>query len=176
MRGKHYQIHKNKFLLDAEYAELERILEKYKDSDVRNVLLIELALRTGGRAQEILNLTKANLDHENKSILIEGIKGSNDREIPIRTKLFERLASYVLQIKSERLFPISYSMFREIWRFYRPVNKKLHCLRHTFAIRVYEKRRDLKLVQVGLGHRNIQNTMVYADYVFSKTELKRLII
>jgi len=27
-----------------------------------------------------------------------------------------------------------------------------------------------------LGHRNIMNTMIYADYVYTQTELRRLII
>ena len=39
------------------------------------------------------------------------------------------------------------------------------------------RRRDVgRLVQVALGHRNITNTMIYADYVYSQQELKKLIL
>jgi integrase/recombinase XerC len=64
----------------------------------------------------------------------------------------------------------------QIWQFYRPVPKKFHALRHTFAIELYQKTKDLRLVQVALGHRNITNTMIYADYIYSQQELKKLIL
>jgi integrase/recombinase XerC len=56
------------------------------------------------------------------------------------------------------------------------VPKKFHSLRHTFAIELYQKTKDLRLVQVALGHRNITNTMIYADYVYSQQELRKLIL
>ena len=74
------------------------------------------------------------------------------------------------------LFPISYSRLIQIWEHYRPTHKKFHSLRHTFAIRLYKKTKDLRLVQVALGHRNITNTMIYADYVYSQQELRKLIL
>ncbi|HMN69805.1 MAG TPA: hypothetical protein PKC28_14775 [Bdellovibrionales bacterium] len=43
-------------------------------------------------------------------------------------------------------------------------------------MRLYKKSKDLRLVQVALGHRNITNTMVYADYVYSQQELRKLIL
>ena len=109
-----------------------------------------------------------------KTILLKGLKGSNDREIPIPDWLFNEVQK--LAPTSGRLFPVSYSRLRQIWEFYRPVPKKFHSLRHTFAIGLYKKTRDLRLVQVALGHRNITNTMVYADYVYSQQELRRLIL
>ncbi|CAM5999402.1 unnamed protein product [Sphagnum balticum] len=39
-----------------------------------------------------------------------------------------------------------------------------------------QKTKDLRLVQVALGHRNITNTMVYADYIYSQQELRKLIL
>jgi len=77
---------------------------------------------------------------------------------------------------SGSLFPISYHRLYQIWHQYRPVAKKFHSLRHTFAIRLYRKTKDLRLVQVALGHRNITNTMIYADYIYSQQELRKLIL
>jgi site-specific recombinase XerC len=37
-----------------------------------------------------------------------------------------------------------------------------HSLRHSFAIRIYRKTRDLLLVQQALRHRSIASTTVYA--------------
>lgn len=171
-----YSLNKNKYLLPNELAHLERLLEDRLEGDPRNCLALLLALKTGGRAQEILNLRKSSLNHEDQSVLIEGLKGSNDREIPLRKDLFKALADYARTVEGDALFPITYNRFRQIWDQYRPAAKKLHSLRHTFAIQLYKKTKDIRLVQVALGHRNVMNTMIYADYVYSQTELRKLIL
>lgn len=40
---------------------------------------------------------------------------------------------------------------------------RFHALRHTFAMRVYEKTRDLLLVKKLLGHNYVTSTQVYAE-------------
>lgn len=171
-----YSLNKNKYLLDPELEKLNSLLDSYMDSDTRNCLLLKLALKTGARAQELLNLKKVDINIYEESVLIKGIKGSNDREIPLKPDVFRLLKKYSDAQDSQILFPISYSRLRQIWEVYRPVPKKFHCLRHTFAIQIYKKTRDIRLVQVALGHRNVMNTMIYADYVYSQQELKRLIL
>lgn len=171
-----YQLNKNKYLLPPEVERLQALLDTYSVKDPRNCLILELALKTGGRAQEILNIQKVDLNSYDQTVYIRGLKGSNDREIPIPSDLFQRLARWSTQVPGQALFPISYKRLFQIWELYRPVPKKFHSLRHTFAIQLYQKTKDLRLVQVALGHRNITNTMVYADYVYSQQELKKLIL
>lgn len=172
-----YALNKNKYLLDPEVDRLERLLDTSSDSDLRDRLIIEVALRTGARATELLELRHVDLNIYDRSVFIRGIKGSNDREIPLPPRLFERLEAYSrIADRNGSLFPIGYHRLRQIWDFYRPVPKKFHSLRHTFAIRLYRKTKDIRLVQVALGHRNITNTMIYADYVYSQQELKKLIL
>lgn len=173
-----YAINKNKYLLEPEVAKLETLLENSSDENNRDTLLLWLGLKTGARATELLLLRKNDLNPYDKTVFIRGIKGSNDRELPLNRWLFDRLYAYseTLSSTSGDLFPIGYHRFRQIWDWYRPAPKKLHALRHTFAIRLYQKTKDLRLVQVALGHRNITNTMVYADYVYSQQELRKLIL
>ncbi len=172
-----YAVNKNKYLLEPEVERLQGILETFKDKDARNCTLLWLLLHTGGRAQEILNLRTEDLNSFEQSVFIRGLKGSNDREIPLAPWLFERLEKEAARAPpGPVIFPITYNRLRQIWDIYRPVHKKLHGLRHTFAIRLYKKTRDLRLVQVALGHRNITNTMVYADYIYSQQELRKLIL
>ncbi|MBK7963436.1 MAG: site-specific integrase [Bdellovibrionales bacterium] len=171
-----YQLNKNKYLLPPEVDRLEKILETFMLSDPRNCLIMDLGLRTGGRAQEILNLRKVDLNTYDQSVFLRGIKGSNDREIPLPARAFQQLYSWAEKLPGTELFPISYQRLYQVWELYRPVPKKFHSLRHTFAIRLYQKTKDLRLVQVALGHRNITNTMVYADYVYSQQELRKLIL
>ncbi len=171
-----YALNKNKYLLPNELEVFEKSLHNYFATDVRNCLALLLALKTGGRAQEILNLQKSSLNIYEETVLIVGLKGSNDREIPIHSSLFKKLMIYAETVEGDLLFPISYNRFRQIWDLYRPAPKKLHSLRHTFAIQLFKKTKDIRLVQVALGHRNIMNTMIYADYVYSQTELRKLIL
>ena len=174
LKSKVYSLNKNKYLLPSELEKLEYLLESHLEKDYRNTTLLFLALHTGARATELLNIEAWDINPHEKTILLKGIKGSNDREIPIPDWLFNEVQK--LTPAGGRLFPISYSRLRQVWEFYRPVPKKFHSLRHTFAIGLYKKTRDLRLVQVALGHRNITNTMVYADYVYSQQELRRLIL
>lgn len=174
--SKPYAINKNKFLLDPEYEHLELLLKKYIFKDRRNCLLLYVAMYTGARATEILSLEKEDLNVYDQSLFIHGIKGSNDREIPLPDWLFELLEDYSQTLKGEKLFDISYHRLRQIWQHYRPVPKKFHCLRHTFAIRLYKKVKDIRLLQIALGHRNITNTMIYADFVYSQSEMRKLIL
>lgn len=173
-----YQLNKSKYLLQNELLELKRILALFKEKDLRNTCLIETALSTGARASELLNLRWMDLDDNESTLFIRGLKGSNDREIPVKKALYSGLKS--LKEPHEKpehfVFKISYPRLVQIWNDYKPVQKKFHSLRHTFALNLYKKTRDLRLVQVALGHRNIQNTIVYAEYVYSTQELKKLIL
>jgi len=171
-----YSLNKNKYLLPPEVDRLTKILTDYQDQDPRDCLLLWLALKTGARAQEILNLEKVDLNSYDETVFIRGIKGSNDREIPLSHSLYLRLLRYSDGVSGNKLFPISYDRLYQIWGFYRPIPKKFHALRHTFAIQLYQKTKDLRLVQVALGHRNITNTMIYADYHYTQTELRKLIL
>ncbi|MFZ4402690.1 MAG: tyrosine-type recombinase/integrase [Pseudobdellovibrionaceae bacterium] len=171
-----YSLNKNKYLLPPEKERLQKLIDDYIDKDTRNCLILWLGLRTGARAQEILNLQIADLNTYDEAIYIRGLKGSNDREIPVPKDLFARLKRYCDQNCEDKIFTISYDRLYQIWEFYRPVHKKFHSLRHTFAIELYQKTKDLRLVQVALGHRSITNTMIYADYVYTQQELRKLIL
>lgn len=175
--SKPYSINKNKYLLDPEFEHLNLLLRRHILKDTRNCLLLYLAIHTGARASEILAIKNEDLNVYDQSVFIHGIKGSNDREIPLPDWLFDILEVYANHKGDEGpLFDISYHRLRQIWEHYRPVKKKFHCLRHTFAIRLYKKVKDIRLLQIALGHRNITNTMIYADFVYSQNEMRKLIL
>lgn len=169
-----YSLNKNKYLSPDESERLEYLLKSFIDKERRNCCLLLLALYTGARATELLNLSFEDLNDEYQSVFIKGIKGSNDREIPLPGWLYKEVSR--IQSPSRSMFPISYNRLRQIWHFYRPTQKKFHSLRHTFAIRLYKKSKDIRLLQVALGHRNITNTMIYADYLYTQEELRKLIL
>lgn len=184
-----YSLNKTKYLLDPEYDKLIYLLRSHIENDRRNCVLLLLALNIGARAQELLNIRWSDINEYDQTVFVRGIKNSNDRELPLPDWLFRellkiksspgkppKLGGAQLKTSTQLVFPITYNRLRQIWEIYRPVNKKFHALRHTFAIRIYKKTKDIRLLQVALGHRNITNTMIYADYVYSQQELKKLIL
>lgn len=166
-----YALNKTKYLLVPELTSLASVLARH---DTRDSILLQVLLKTGARAEEALALRKTDLNEYDKTVFIRGIKGSKDREIPLRPALFKAVASLPVGL-DDRIFPISYQRLYQIWQVWRPVNKKLHSLRHTFAIELFKKTKDLKLVQTALGHKSISNTLIYADYAYSTEELRRVL-
>lgn len=130
------------------------------------------------RQSELLLLCPCDLNLETKSMKVHGLKGSNSRELPMTDELFERLKEQADLCATDemRIFPISRHMVQNIWRFWRPVKKPLHALRHTFAIEMYKKTQDIHLVKNLLGHRSIANTMIYLDFVQKQDEFRKALV
>jgi len=165
----------DKFLDEDEFDALEK--EVRSEPISRNKILIQLALETGARASELLNIKKKDLvvRKGKGSVKVHGLKGSSDREIPLTPKLFKALK----ELPGESMFDISYHRLHQIWEDFAPRKaggkkvKTFHCLRHTCAVKLYRETKDVKLVQTILGHRDLRNTMIYVDFVYSQDELRK---
>jgi integrase len=174
-KPKNKKSYREKFLDDDEYDSLMRVITR---EPTRDKILIQLALATGARASELLSITAKDLNARMRSVYIYGIKGSDDREVPISKDLFKLLQSLEPGPKG-KLFPISYQRLYQIWNEYAPQRnalevkpKTFHTLRHTCAVRLYMKTRDIKIVQTLLGHRDLRNTMIYVDFVYKQEKLR----
>lgn len=168
-----YVINKLKYL---EINEQQTLIQSLLARPCRDATILLLLLHTGARAQELLNVTS--VDVQAGAIFLRGLKGSYDREIPLPEWLYAltRLEMMPGALPGAKVFDISYKRLYQVWCYWRPVKKKLHSLRHTFAINLYRKTKDLRLVSAALGHKNILNTMVYAHYVYTQDELRKALI
>jgi integrase len=175
-RKSKYGINQNKFLTDLEIQKLKVNLSTLKLKSPKYALYFELCLATGGRCSEVLSLQRSDINLESMAILVPGLKGSDDREIPIEGSLWLELLAYIEGLQGAELFDFSDRYARKLWCQVKPSAKSLHSLRHTFGINAYRKTRDLRVVQFALGHKQINNTMVYASYVFGQEELRRLLL
>jgi len=165
----------SKFLSDRE---IEKLKESLKFLELRGRLMISMLMNLGMRGAELLEIRLCEVNIGEGFIQVPGKKNSRPRTFPIPDVLERDLKEYFsMQIgePNRPLFEITISGVKKIWGRVRPVKKGLHSLRHTFAITVFERTRDIKLVQVCLGHRSIANTMVYADFVYSRDEMKRIL-
>ncbi len=169
-------MNKDKFLNSAEVKHLEQVLMDNIKTSTRDCLLLLLALKTGARPSELLLLKKIDLNKFEKSVLIKGLKNSNDREIPLAPKIFSELIKYSETVKSDFIFTISYERFVQIFKFYKSTDHSLKALRHTFALELYKKCRDIRIVQQALGHKAISSTEKYQTYLYNQNQLRKAML
>jgi len=172
-----HQLDKHKYLKPIEVVELNERLDNAKRKEARNVLMIRLLLKTGARASELLAVRPMDLHHETHSVFIRGLKDGKDRELPVPYKLFDQLVKEAEgKEKDKPIFPIALRTLQGIWYDLRPVEKKLHSLRHTFAFNLYKNTKDILLVKMALGHKSIQSTMVYQEHLYEQEAFERLVL
>lgn len=163
-------ITEKKFLTEKELDALKKKLDE--GGNERDKLLILSALYTGARRNEILNVRPCDLGEN--SITIYGLKGSNDRTIPIFDDAYwQSLKAFISINKIEEhcpIFNITPRHFNRIFKTYS--EKSVKALRHTMGVNFYKASRDIKANQHILGHKNIQNTIVYMDFVESQESIR----
>ncbi len=137
--------------------------------------IIIMALQTGMRRGEILNLKWSNIK-DNYIELLE-TKSGKKRNIPISEKLKTVLES--IPNDNEYIFynPKTNEPYTDIKKSWHKVideakikNFRFHDLRHTVATRMVEKGIDLLVVMDILGHTKIETTMRYAHPVTERKQ------
>lgn len=162
-----------KFLNHEEREYLEALLKSHLETDLRNATMLLTALHSGARANELLALTWHEINTATGEIFLATLKGGRPRPIVVPKYVREALAR-LRATSPTKPFDISYQRLVAIWHTYRPNNKPLRALRHSFAMRAYERTKDIRFVQRALGHRSIANTMVYLEYNYDAREFKKL--
>ncbi|MBI5847240.1 MAG: site-specific integrase [Nitrospirae bacterium] len=134
--------------------------------------VVIVALNTGMRKSEILNLMWSQVDLKHGFILLDKTKNGERREIPINSVLLETLQGIVRRIDVPYVFcnPETGRPFTKDWKktFHTALKKagiydfKFHDLRHTFASQLVMAGVDLVTVKELLGHKDIKMTLRYA--------------
>ena len=156
----------NKFLSDDE---LKRFLIKRKDAKgTRNGIIMGLLLYTGARQSEIAAIKKEHI--YSGGVYIFGKKNSKNGFLTLPPVFYKELIAYVKYLADGvALFPYNTSTLRRIWYKFTPNhNKGLHCLRHNYALRLFQGCKDINSVKNALRHKQITNTQVYVDYIDSR--------
>lgn len=142
--------------------------------------IITVALNTGMRRAEILNLTWNQVDFEARRIKVEKTKSGKVRFIPVNEILFNKLN----RLKSENgqspfvfFNPETKQPFLDMKTGFKTALKRaeikglrFHDLRHTFASRLVERGVDIETVRDLLGHHSI---LITQRYVHSNIDRKR---
>ncbi len=178
----------DKFLSPFQVVQLRAYLDTKRASGernaVRNAAIIETLLGTGLRVSELCSLVVGDLflDVGTANVLVRKGKGGRARLVAISDQLAAYLRSFIdwnckkgeLMIGnsplflSERLGAVSRSAVHRIWKAALeaaalPTRWGVHATRHSYAVEVYRKTRDLRLTQRLLGHSSPVVTTVYAN-------------
>lgn len=142
-------------------AEERTLLEK-APQHFRPFLII--ALNTGMRRGEILNLKWPQIDFEKRLVHVIKTKSSRNRIVPMNNMLYQTLRSMKTGANgTERVYPFKYVqyVFEKARTDAGLAGLRLHDLRHTFATRLIQSGANPFTVQRILGHSTITMTMRY---------------
>jgi len=171
-------------------SQLELILSKIISSGFFKAVI--LAINTGMRLNEVINLQIKDIDMNRKLLFIRNkpdigfkTKTSQERVIPVNELLYNYflewfgISSNVTSIYDENTFVVNYEgnkyrkdtismKFRNLIHDLR-LHGSFHTLRHTFATNLNLKGVDIQTVRELMGHSNIRTTAIYFH---SNNELK----
>jgi integrase len=139
------------------------------DQHIRPIVII--ALNSGMRKSEILNLTWNQVDLKHGFIMLERTKNGERREIPINMSLRNALENLPRRLDGGYIFVNQKKgkPFRDIRKSFPSALKKVgiedfrfHDLRHTFASQLVMAGVDITTIKELLGHKSLAMTMRYS--------------
>lgn len=186
-----WTLDRQKFMSEAEIKRLKRVVEDKAIADLqkgrttwpRFWMTIDLAVNTGMRVSEIANLKIGNLflNAREPRLYVNG-KGNRLRDIYISKPLMKHLLEYLKwkQLLDEPTEKDDFLLLSSHGKHYStralqyafktslkaaglPEYYSIHACRHSYGTYLYQKTKNLRLVQKQLGHSSITTTTIYAD-------------
>ena len=139
----------------------------------RDELMFRLMIGTGIRVGSLIALNIEDLDLKSGTTRIRA-KGGVEQTVYLNARLRRELAHYVTTLAQSsavfrsgdvrRIGRRQVQMRFSYWRDRAGLGRgyTAHCLRHTFATRLYQQTHDLHLVRDALGHAGVGTTQRYA--------------
>jgi len=159
--------------------EVTRLLEAA--GSLKYQAALGVAYGAGLRASEVVHLKVSDIDSDRMIIRVEQGKGKRDRHAMLSPTLLELLRAWWREGRAKRkllpggwLFPgqnpVNPLSTRQLNRAFHlacsaaEIDKRLslHSLRHAFATHLLEHHEDIRIIQVLLGHKKLENTARYS--------------
>jgi len=138
---------------------------------------LKLSLETGIRPIELCNLKVKDIDLERRKVYPTTAKNGAPRTLKISIALQHMLSDYISieeLNQNDKLFNTTARGYSKMYRITRNKlakklqepnirNIRLYDFRHYFATMLYHKTRDILYVMRQMGHKNIENTLIYTQ-------------
>jgi len=151
--------------------------------ELRDRAMFELAYSSGLRAEELVSIELADIDHDGEQVRVEG-KGRKTRFVPVGEPAMAALRTYLERARPQLArqaaaggAPWSLFLSRSgrslgtsdvrrrlrLWtrRAGTPGEATPHSLRHSFATHLLDGGADLRAIQEMLGHASVSSTQIY---------------
>ena len=130
-------------------TKIDEMLERARNDDKRNYLILLTLWRTGMRNSELVNLRKGDIKFEENRIVIHQGKGNKDRWIPLDNTLGDLLSYHTGDMSLDDIvFPLSTAQIRNIvHRYEGDEDVKPHSFRHSFAVYCLRKGINVRALQ-----------------------------
>jgi integrase len=170
-------------------AELLALLGAARAHSERDYLMILVAYCHGLRRSELVAIKRDNIQ-DDYLVIARGKHSNpcNQRLVShVNPLLDERTAllRFIAEIKAgDRVFPVTGRQFYRIVKRHAitvdlpPHKWNCHQLKHTLGSEIYEKTKDLELVQLRLGHKEESSSLIYskrATEIKADAETERLL-
>ncbi len=170
------QKHENRDITYLTQDETKRLFAVIKGK--RDRALFSLAYHHGLRASEVGLLQITDLNLKQGRISIHRVKDSSSGVYPLQPSDMKLMRAYLREREdtspylfvSNRMVPIHRHTLWDAMRTYGKrvglleAKRKFHILRHSIAVHLLDAGADVSFVRDWLGHKNIQNKVVYLKY------------
>jgi integrase/recombinase XerD len=148
---------------------------------IKQHAILTTCYAAGLRISEAVRLKPTAIDSQRMVIRVQQGKGQKDRYVMLSPRLLETLRTYYGAVRpQEWLFPgdrpgrpitssaveLACQLARRSAGITKPVTP--HSLRHAFAVHLLESGRDVRTIQLLLGHRSLATTARYLRIATSK--------
>ena len=172
-----FRVYDNREMFVPSPSMVKQLIYRIRSLKLRAMVLI--AVETGATLSEVWRLTWKDVNFQNKTITITGVKGHRTYTYPISNELLGLLMQIPRGNENERIFKVKHARTINDWL--RNYRKKLaketgnpdfhkmnfHSLRHFAISWKYFKTKDIVETQRFARHCNIQNTLRYVHIVKS---------
>jgi integrase/recombinase XerD len=160
--------------------------------NVKHQVALSVAYGTGLRVSEVVGLRVTDVDSQRMTLRVEQGKGRKDRYAMLSPVLLQRLRSWWRIAHAQGkilpggwlfpgLDPMDPLSTRQLNRAVHAaadaagIDKRVspHTLRHSFATHLLERKVDIRVIQVLLGHKKLETTSIYTHVA---TDLLREVI
>lgn len=174
----HSRMHKRRYegVKYLTQDELRRLLAVIKLKSKRDYAIFLLAYHHGLRASEVGMIKMSDINKDLWRIQVKRLKNSDSGEYVMLLPSIKAVKAWLRErpdspwlFPSQRRLPVSRFMLDVLMKQYGeeagiPRDKRhFHVLKHSIATHMLDAGTDIRSVQDWIGHKNIQNTVVYAQ-------------
>ena len=142
-----------------------RSMKTHKKVIERNIMIIEVGVKTGLRRAELANLKVGDINLTKRQLTVRMDKDMKDRIVEITPSLTISLEAYLKsKAPSDSVFSLQASTISGVIRWAAikaGVNLYCHSLRHFFGETLVDTGTDLEMVRRLMGHSNLSTTQRY---------------